>query len=135
MSLRPLCPLSNESPSIRAPSHRTLPYIYLSNLVLGEPLCLRSQQVGNLRLAHTNLVPNGHKACSEVHVVLAQQRDGHHNVVDILEHKRVAIAVLRFGLDEGERVVTPMAAWVEVVGRVVAIVDAVAVGLSPAKPY
>lgn len=41
----------------------------------------------------------------------------------------MAVAVLRFGFGEGERVVTPMAACVEVVGRVVAIVDAVVVGL------
>ena len=50
-----------------------------------------------------------------MHVVLAQQRDGHHNVVDVLEHKRAAVAILRFGFDEGEGVVTPMAARVEVV--------------------
>lgn len=64
-----------------------------------------------------------------MHVVLAQQRDRHHNIVDILEDERAAVAVLLLGFDKGDGVVTPMAAWVEVVRCVVTVIEAVAVGL------
>lgn len=62
-------------------------------------------------------------------VVLAQQRDGQHKIIDIVEHEGVLINVLLFLRQEGYGVVAPVAQRVEVVRGVVAVVVAVAVAL------
>jgi len=62
-------------------------------------------------------------------VILPYKPIGKHDIVDIVEHKGPAILVLLLGFHEGERVVAPVAARVEVVGGVPAVVEAVAVAL------
>jgi len=99
------------------------------NLLLGEPPRLPPQHGRNLPLAHPDLITHRHQTRRQAHVILPQQRDGHHDVVDILEGQGAAFGVLGFGFDEGEGVVAPVPAGVEVVGGVVAVVEAVAVGL------
>ena len=60
-------------------------------------------------------------------VVLAQQRHRHHDVIDVVEDESAAVAVLRLGGDECEGVVAPVAAGVEVVRGVVAVIETVTV--------
>ncbi len=62
-------------------------------------------------------------------IVLAQQGHCHHDIINVLEDKGTAFPVLRFGFDEGDGVVSPVAARVEVVGSVVTVIEAVAVRL------
>lgn len=85
-------------PPPRDPLHLSpnLP-VYPPNILLGESLRLGPQHGRNLRLAHADLVPDRHQAGGEMHIILAQQRDRHHDVVDVLEDERAAVAVLGFG--------------------------------------
>lgn len=62
-------------------------------------------------------------------VVLAQQRDGQHEVVDVVEDERVLVRILLLLRQEGDGVVAPMPQRVEMVRGVVAVVVAVAVAL------
>lgn len=64
-----------------------------------------------------------------MHVILFQQRDRHHDVVDVVEHERFLRTILRLRFRECHRVIAPMAPGVQVMGGVVAIVEAVSVGL------
>jgi hypothetical protein len=68
-------------------------------------------------------------------VVLAEQCDGEHEIVDVIEHKCMFIGVLLFLRKEGNGVITPMTKRVEVVRCVVAIVVAVTVALLDALGY
>jgi hypothetical protein len=62
-------------------------------------------------------------------VVLAEQCDGEHEIVDVVEHKCMFVGVLLFLRKEGNGVITPMTKRIEVVRCVVAIVVAVTVAL------
>jgi hypothetical protein len=68
-------------------------------------------------------------------VVLAEQCDGEHEIVDVVEHKCMFVGVLLFLRKEGNGVITPMTKRVEVVGCVVAIVVTVTVALLDALGY
>lgn len=80
-------------------------------------------------MAHADLVAHRHQTPGQVVVILPHEPDGDHDVVDVVEDEGAAVPVLRLGLHEGERVVAPVAARVEVVGGVPAVVEAVAVTL------
>ena len=99
------------------------------DLLLTKPSRLPPQHLRNLTFLHTNLVPDRHQTLSQLHVILPQQRNRHHDVVDIVENERAVGGVLGFGFREGKGVVAPVPARVEVVRGVVAVVEAVAVGL------
>lgn len=62
-------------------------------------------------------------------VILAQQRYGQHEIVDIIEHKSMLIGVLLLLCKERNRVVAPVTEGVEVVRGVVAVVVAVPIAL------
>lgn len=62
-------------------------------------------------------------------VVFSHKPVRDHEVVDVMEDKGAAGAVEVFLLEEVEGVVAPVAAGVEVVGSMVAVVEAVAVAL------
>jgi hypothetical protein len=62
-------------------------------------------------------------------VVLPQQVDGEHHVVDIIKHKSMLVRVLFLLGQERYGVVAPMAKWVKMVRGVVAVVVTVTVAL------
>lgn len=66
-------------------------------------------------------------------VILFEQRDRHHDVVDVVENERFLRTILRLRFHECHRVIAPMAPGVQVVGGMVAIVEAVSVGLIDEK--
>lgn len=80
-------------------------------------------------MAHADLRSNRHQTPGQVVVILPHEPDGDHDVVDVVEDEGPAVLVLFLGLHEGERVVAPVAARVEVVRGVPAVVEAVAVTL------
>lgn len=61
--------------------------------------------------------------------ILSDAGDGNHDIVDVGEGQSTLGLVLVFCGKEGGRMGFPMAAWVEVMGGMVAVVEAVAVGL------
>lgn len=78
---------------------------------------------------HGDLVANGHHAPGEGLVVLEHEPRGDHEVVNVVEDEGVLLGVQRLALDECGWVLAPVAEGVEVVGCVVAVVEAVAVAL------
>ena len=99
------------------------------NLLLRKPPRLSPQHIGELLLRHSDLIAHGHEAVGEVQVVLLHQFESHHQVVDVVEDEGAAVAVGGFGLEEVHGLVAPVAARVEVVAGVVAVVEAEAVAL------
>lgn len=80
-------------------------------------------------MTHTNLIAHRHQTLRQCIVVLHQQPDRNHQVIDIVKHQSSAFAVCFFGLQEVDRLVAPVPARVEMVRCVVAVVEAVAVAL------
>ena len=70
-----------------------------------------------------------HEAAREALVVLHQEADGDHEVVDVVEDQGALLGVGVLLLEEGLGVVAPVAEGVEVVRGVVPVVEAVAVAL------
>ena len=99
------------------------------NLLLRKPPRLSPQHIGELLLRHSDLIAHGHEAVGEVQVVLLHQFESHHQVVDVVEDEGAAVAVGGFGLEEVHGLVAPVAARVEVVAGVVAVVETEAVAL------
>lgn len=99
------------------------------NILLRKSLCLRLQHRRNLFQRHVDLIPNRDEAFRQVHVVLAQQTESEHVVVDVVEYQSTTIAICLFRLEEVQRLVTPVATWVEMMGGVVAVVEAEAIAL------
>jgi hypothetical protein len=64
-----------------------------------------------------------------MHIVLGEQGEGDHQVVDVVEDERVLVRVLLLLREESNGVLAPVAERVEVVRGVVAVVEAVAVAL------
>lgn len=56
-------------------------------------------------------------------VVLAEQVHGNEDIVHVAEHQGIFLGIAVLLFKEGDRVVSPMAARVEVVGRVVSIIE------------
>jgi hypothetical protein len=101
----------------------------LCNLFLAELPRLALQHLNLLVKRELHLVTHGYQALRNVLVVLPQQVDCEEEVIDVVEHDCMFIGVLLLLGKEGDRVLAPMAKWVEVVRGVVAVVVAVAVAL------
>lgn len=99
------------------------------DILVGEPARLGAQHVCDFLARHVNLVADGHEAVGEVEVVVAHESEGHHVVVDVVEDEGATVAVGGFGLEEVNGLLAPVAAGVEVVGCVVAVVEAETVAL------
>lgn len=80
-------------------------------------------------MAHSDLLSHWHKRFGESVEVLGDTGDGDHNVVDVGEGQGALCLVFVFCGEEGGWVGFPVAARVEVVGGVVAVVETVTVGL------
>ena len=80
-------------------------------------------------MAHADLRAHGHEMPREGVVVFGQTAVGDHQVVDAGEGEGALGLVVCLCFEEGGGVGFPVAARVEVVGGVVAVVEAVAVGL------
>ena len=91
---------------------------------------LGPKHVRQLSLAHANLITNRYKMGCDIHVVFAQQLHCHHEPVDIVENQGSPGAVSFFRFEKVDWMISPMPPRVEVVGSVVAIVEADAVALS-----
>lgn len=120
------CKVHRETNS-RAPNP-LLPKLH-SDIFLREPSRLGLEHLYPLLMAHLDLVADGHHAPCEVVIVLAKEVDGDHDVVDIGEHQRMLGCVFVFGLEECGGVLAPVTEGVQVVGRVVSVVEAVSVTL------
>jgi hypothetical protein len=101
----------------------------LSNLFFAEFPRLALQHLDFLFERELHLVTHWYQTSGKMLVVLAQQRDSEHEVVDVVEHKCMLIGVLLLLREESDRMITPMAKRVEVVGCMVPIVVAVTVAL------
>lgn len=98
------------------------------NLLLAKLARLAPQILRALLDAHLHLhITDGDQAACEVHVVFGQQAKRDHEVVDVVEDEGLLVGVGGFLGEEGRGVVAPVAERVEVVRRVVAVVEAVAV--------
>lgn len=99
------------------------------DFLLREAPRLGAQHVRELLLRHADLVAHGHEAVGKVHIVLLHQLKCHHQVVDVVEDKRSAVAVGGLGFDEVHGLIAPVSARVQVVAGVVAVIEAEAVAL------
>ena len=99
------------------------------NVFLRESSGLGSQHVGQFSMAHADLVPDRYQAGGEMIVVLAQQGDGQHDVVDVAKDEGAAGSISVFGLKEADGMIPPMPARVQVMRRVPAIVETESVTL------
>lgn len=102
-------------------------------LPLPESLRLGPQHVRQLLLGHPQLLPYRHQTPRQFHIVFSQQRDRHHQVVNVVEDEGRASGVLRLGLEESAWVIAPMAQRIQVVRGMVAVIEAVAVALTDSK--
>ena len=100
------------------------------NLRLAQTAGLPAQHVHELGVGHVHLGAEGHEVAGEGGVVLAQQAEGQHVEVDVAEDEGAAAGVEVLVLDEVRGLVAPVAARVEVVGCVVAVVEGEAVALA-----
>ena len=100
-----------------------------ANVIFSEPPGLGPQHARDLSLAHANLIANWNQTASKIHIVLLQELDRHHEIVDIVENKRTSSSIRFFRFDEMKGMVAPVPSWIQVMRRVVAIVEAEAVAL------
>lgn len=70
------------------------------------------------------LTADGDEPAREVVVVLAQQAHRDADVVDVVKHERALPSVLVASLEEGQRMLTPVPQRIQVVRRVVSVVEA-----------
>jgi hypothetical protein len=75
------------------------------------------------------LIANWHKTSSEMHVIFLQQLDRNHDVINVVKNKCMLIRVPVLLLDEGNWVLSPMSAGIEVVGGMVSIIVTKAITL------
>jgi hypothetical protein len=68
----------------------------LCDLFFGELPCFTLEHSYSFIMSELHLSTHRHQAPCDVIVVLPQQVDGQHHVVDVIEHKRVLIGVLLF---------------------------------------
>jgi hypothetical protein len=66
----------------------------LCDLPFRELSCLALEHGYPLIMSKLHLSTHRHQAACDVIVVLPQQVDGQHHVIDVVEHKRVLIGVL-----------------------------------------
>ena len=60
-------------------------------------------------------------------IVFSQDSKRYHEIVDVAKDKSVLLGVCVLLLQERKRMISPVAPWVQVVGRMVAIIEAEAV--------
>lgn len=85
---------------------------------------------GPLLHGHADLLlADGHHALSQPGIVLAQQRDRHEEVVDVVEDQGAVRGICVLGLEEGHRVLAPVSHRVEMMRGVVSVIEAVTVAL------
>lgn len=101
------------------------------NILLGELPRVLTEHIGALLHGHVHLVTQRHQALSQVHVVLLQALDGDHVEVEAVEDEGLLASVRLLLLDERHWVLAPMSQGVEMVGSVVAVIEAVPVALKP----
>lgn len=80
-------------------------------------------------MSHVDLISNGHQTLRQMIVILPQERDRDHDIVDVAEHKRLLRRVLLLRFEEGGWVFTPVPQRVQVMRGMVAVVETVAVAL------
>ena len=102
---------------------------YLLHPFPREPLCLPLQHLRYLSPSHVHLLANRYQTICKVEIVFAQQAICDHQEVDVVEDERAAIGILLLDGEESSRVISPVPAWVKVVGGMPAVVEAIAVGL------
>lgn len=103
--------------------------VLLLDLFFRESPCLRPQHIGNLLLRHADLVSNGNYTVCQIEIVFPQNAISYHDVVDVLEDKSPSIDVFLLSLEEGAWMVFPMAQRIEMVGRMPAVIEAMAIAL------
>jgi hypothetical protein len=102
----------------------------LGDLLLAELSCLALQHGHPLFMCEVHLRTHGNQAASDVIVVLSQQINRKHHIVDVVEHERMLVRVLLLLRQERDWMIAPMTERIEVMGSVVAVVVAVSVALS-----
>lgn len=75
------------------------------------------------------LLADGYHALGQPGIVLAQQRDRHEEVVDVVEDQGAVRGICVLRLEEGHRVLSPVSHGVEMMRGVVPVIEAVAVAL------
>lgn len=80
-------------------------------------------------MRHADLVAHRHETPRQVVVVLAHQSHCDHDVVDVAEHEGMLGRIPVLLPQEGHRVVAPVAARVQMVRGVIAVIVAEAVAL------
>lgn len=100
------------------------------DLVLGEGSRVPPEHHGALLHGHADLLlADGHHALGQPGIVLAEQRDRHEEVVDVVEDQGAVRGVRVLGLEEGHGVLAPVPHGVEMMRGVVPVVEAVTVAL------
>lgn len=79
-------------------------------------------------------LPDGDQALREVRIVLGDELERHHEVVDVVEHQGLVAGIGMLPLEKGHGVLAPVPQRVEVVGRVVTVVEAVTIALVRGPP-
>lgn len=102
----------------------------LRNLLLAKLPCLTLQQCYPLLVCELHLIAHRYQAVSDVIIVLAQQIDRKHHVIDIVENKRMLIRILFLLRQKCDRVVAPVTKRIEMVRGVIAVIVAVSITLS-----
>jgi hypothetical protein len=102
----------------------------LPDILLPEPPCLPHQHLLDLIMAHAPLLlADGNQTFCEMIVVLAHQTVGYLEIVDVSEDECSASDVGISALDEGDRLVAPVAEGIQMMRGVVAVVEAETVRL------
>jgi hypothetical protein len=85
-----------------------------ANVIFSEPPGFGPQHIRDFSLAHTDLATNWNKTASQIHIVLLQELDRHHEIVDIIEHKRPSDPICLLRLQEMKWMVSPVPPWIQV---------------------
>ncbi len=99
------------------------------NVFFREASSFLSQHIRQLLLRHLYLLSDGNQATRKVRVVFLKQFEGHHEVIYVVENERPAIAVCLLGLQEMDRLLSPVSTWIQMMGSMVAVVEAKAIAL------
>jgi len=94
-----------------------------------EPTGPTAQHIRTLFKGHVDLVAHGDKTLCQVDIVLAQQVHGDENIVDVSEDQCPFLGILIPPLEECHWVISPVATRVQMVRRVVSIIEGVTVAL------
>lgn len=101
----------------------------LPDFCLAKASGLGAQHGSNFLQTHADLIPHGNQAFGQVQVVLAQQPDGDHDIIDVAKHQGMLGRVTVLLLQERVGVLAPVTTRVEVVRGVVSVVVAETIAL------